>query len=117
VSQAIYHSRNGRGNLENIRVPVVNHRHWERMGGEEEHGTATFLLKFLESRFDILGDSLIWRERNKRAEGRWKTGGGVVKPEVRVCILQRPAKAERKERPWDLTSHISYLIMLISELA
>jgi hypothetical protein len=26
------------------------------MGREEEHGVATFLFKFLESRFDIMGD-------------------------------------------------------------
>jgi hypothetical protein len=59
VSQAIHHSRNGCGNLENIWVAVVDDRHWERMGREEEYGVAMFLFKFLESHFDILGDSLI----------------------------------------------------------
>jgi hypothetical protein len=71
VSQAIHHSRKGRGNLEDIRIAAVNDRHWERMGGEEEHGVAMFLFKFLESCFDILGDSLIWRERKIWGEGRW----------------------------------------------
>jgi hypothetical protein len=79
------------------------------MGGEEEHGIATFLLKFLESRFDILGDSLIWRERNKRAEGGWRYCTSSRKC-ILLLLLQRPAKAEKKNAHGIsyLISHISY---------
>jgi hypothetical protein len=40
------------------------------MGREEDHNVATFLFwKLLKSGFDILGDSLMWRERDKRTQG------------------------------------------------
>ncbi len=62
MTQAIHHCCNARRYFENIRVAAVDDGHWERMRREEEHDAATLLLwEFLESSFDILGDSLVCR--------------------------------------------------------
>jgi hypothetical protein len=59
VSQAIHHSRNGRGDLENIWVAVVT----TDIGSEWAEKRSTALLcfssNFWRANFDILGDSLI----------------------------------------------------------
>jgi hypothetical protein len=62
MSQAIHHSCDGSGNLEHIRIAAVDDGHWEGVRREEEHNVATILFwKFLESGFDVLGDSLVWK--------------------------------------------------------
>ena len=60
VSQAAHHSCDGSGNLKHIRIAAVDDRHWKRMRRKEEHDVAAVLFwEFLESGFDILGDSLV----------------------------------------------------------
>jgi hypothetical protein len=60
------------------------------MGGEEEHDIATLLFwKLLESRFDILGDSLVWDTEGHTLSGRKGRGQTVLTSTKPGCVPQR----------------------------